>query len=261
MISLDLSGKVAVVTGCTQGLGLGIAKMMAEAGCTIAGCGRSSPDNPKAVNFQKEVNLRKSDAYYLTTDIRDEDQVKSFVSKVYQRFGRIDFLISNAGVNRFTNPESCSPDFWDENFELNLKSHWVIAKACHSHLEKSHGVVILMTSNHAYVTLPDCFPYNVAKTGIKGLVRALAVQWGPAIRVIGLAPGFIQTEGGEKWFNSFSNPDEKKKEVTNIHPVKRIGTVEEVGGFCAFLCSQYAGFITGTTYLMDGGRSAVMQDI
>ena len=178
-----------------------------------------------------------------------------------RHFGRIDFLISNAGVNRFTAPEDCETAFWEENMELNLKSHWLISKACYAQLKATRGTVMLMTSNHAYATLPDCFPYNVAKAGITGMVKALAVQWGPEIRVIGLAPGFINTEGGDKWFESFPDPAKKREEVVAIHPAGKLGTVEEVGAFTAFLCSGYAGFMTGTTYLMDGGRSAVMQDM
>jgi len=183
------------------------------------------------------------------------------VDAVLEEFGKIDFLISNAGVNMFTSPESCQSSFWDENMDLNLKSHWMISKACYPYLKQQKGVILLMTSNHAFSTIPDCFPYNVSKSGIDGLVRALAVQWSKHVRVIGIAPGFIETEGGEEWFKAFQNPEKKKKEVLDIHPTRQLGSVDEVGALCAFLCTKYAGFITGTTYLIDGGRSALMQDI
>jgi NAD(P)-dependent dehydrogenase (short-subunit alcohol dehydrogenase family) len=126
--------------------------------------------------------------------------------------------------------------------------------------ESNNGVIIVMTSNHAYHSIPGCFPYNVTKTALTGLVRALAIEWGPDIRVVGLAPGFIQTEGGEVWFESFADPEAEKDKTIKRHPAGKLGTVEEVGAFCAFLASDYARFITGTTYLMDGGRSAIMQD-
>lgn len=261
MLPIDLEGKVAIVTGSTQGIGLGVALVLAQAGCDIAGCGMSDAKSIKAKNFRNRINEIGKKAFYKQIDIKSNEQIEAFIEDAIKTFGKIDILISNAGKNMFTSPEACEGPFWDENMELNLKSHWMVAKACYVQLKKNRGTVILMTSNHAYATLANCFPYNVAKAGINGLVNALAVQWGPEVRTVGLAPGFIKTEGGEEWFESFPDPEEKRKEVINIHPVKKLGSIEEVGAFCAFLCSDFAGFINGTTYLMDGGRSAVMQDI
>jgi len=261
MMPIDLEGKVAVVTGSTQGIGLGVAQVLAGAGCTIAGCGLSDAKSTKATRFVNQIKKEGRNVLYKKTDVKSEADINLFVDAIINKYGKIDFLISNAGVNKFTTPESCPYSFWDENMDLNLKSHWVISKACYPHLKQQKGVILLMTSNHAFSTIPDCFPYNVSKSGIDGLVRALAVQWSKHVRVIGIAPGFIETEGGEEWFNAFQDPKKKRKEVLGIHPTQKLGTVEEVGALCAFLCSGYANFITGTTYLIDGGRSAVMQDI
>ncbi len=261
MIPIDLTGKVAIVTGASQGIGLGIASVLAEAGCHVAGCGLSEPSGSKAIHFTEQIEKHGQEAFYKQMDIRREKDIEVFVKEVIQRFGRINILISNAGENRFTTPEECETSFWNENMSLNLKSHWLMAKACFEQLRNHRGIALMMTSNHAYATLPGCFPYNVAKAGIIGLVKALAVQWGPEVRVIGLAPGFIVTEGGDKWFQSFPDPVAKRNQIEGIHPVGRLGSVEEVGAFAAFLCSEYAGFITGVTYLIDGGRSAVMQDL
>ena len=261
MIPINLHGKVAIVTGSNQGLGLGIARMLAKAGCHVAGCGMSSPETEKVISFIKVVEENDKKAYYQVVDVKSEVDINSFIGNVIDQFGKIDILISNAGKNFFSSPETCELDFWDENQELNLRSHWLISKACHSELKRNRGFILLMTSNHAYSSLPDCFPYNVAKAGIIGMVQALAVQWGPDVRVLGLAPGFIETEGGENWFQSFPDPEKKKQEVIDIHPVKKLGTADEIGAFCAYLSSGYADFMTGTTYLIDGGRSAIMQDI
>lgn len=261
MLPIDLEDKITIVTGCTQGIGLGIAKVMAGAGSHIAGCGLSEEDSEKAIGFRDQVNEQGKKAFYRQVDITSENEINLFVEAVIEEYGKIDFLISNAGMNMFSSPEKCTSLFWDETMDLNLKSHWILAKACYPYLKQQQGVILLMTSSHAYSTIPDCFPYNVSKSGIDGLVRALAVQWSSDIRVVGIAPGFIETEGGEKWFDSFPDPDKKKKEVIQIHPVKKLGSVEEVGALCSFLCSGFAGFITGTTYLIDGGRSAVLQDI
>lgn len=261
MLAIDLTDKIAIVTGCTQGIGLGIAQVLAKAGCDIAGCGLSEENSEKTIRFRELVNKQGRKAFYKKTDIKSENDLHLFVDAVIEEYGKIDFLVSNAGVNMFTAPESCTSSFWDENMDLNLKSHWMLSKACHPYLKQQKGVILLMTSSHAYTTIPDCFPYNVAKSGIDGLVRALAVQWSSTIRVVGIAPGFIETEGGDKWFNAFPDPEEKKQEILQIHPVKKLGSVDEIGALCAFLCSDFAAFITGTTYLIDGGRSAVLQDI
>lgn len=261
MIPVDLQNKIAVVTGATQGIGLGIARMLARAGCHVAGCGLSDPESEKVTSFITAVEENGRMPFYQKVDVKSEQEIESFGENVIRRFGKIDILISNAGKNMFTNPESCTESFWDENSSLNLKAHWLISKACYPELKKSKGFIMLITSNHAYSTIPDCFPYNVTKAGISGLVQALAVQWGPDIRVLGLAPGFIDTKGGDDWFQSFPDPEKKKQEVISLHPVKKLGTADEVGVFCAFLASEYAGFMTGTTYLMDGGRSAIMHDL
>ena len=260
MLPIDLKGKVAIVTGASQGIGFGVASMLAKAGCKIAGCGTSNEDHPKIDSFKSTISKTGQEVYYESLDIKSEIEIDRFVSNVMIEFGRIDILISNAGKNMFSDPEDCGLDLWDENADLNLKSHWLISKACQAELKKNKGSIIIMSSNHAFVTLPSCFPYNVTKAGLVGLVKSLALQWGPEIRVIGLAPGFIETIGGEKWFESFPDPKAKKQEIIDIHPLRKLGTVDEIGAFCAFLSSDYAGFITGTTYLIDGGRSTVMQD-
>lgn len=260
MLPIDLNGKIALITGATQGIGYGVAFMLAKAGCNIAACGMSAVSNPMVETFIAEIEQTGRKVVYKSVDVKSETQLNQFIQDVIADFGRIDILVSNAGANRFTSPEKCESDFWDENADLNLKSHWLVSKACYPELKKNSGTIIIMSSNHAFVTLPDCFPYNVTKAGLIGLVKSLALQWGPEIRVIGLAPGFIDTPGGDKWFESFTDPQAKRQEILDIHPTRKFGTVNEIGAFCAFLCSDYAGFITGTTYLVDGGRSAVMQD-
>ena len=260
-LEINLKGKVAIVTGVTSGIGSGVAKVLARAGCKVAGCGRSAESEEGSLNFKKKVENEGVDSLYRQVDVTHPDQLESFVNEVVQYFGGIDLVVSNAGVNIFEKPADCTEEQWSFNMELNLAAHWKLGKFARPHLMKNRGVLIIMTSNHAYTTIPNCFPYNVTKTALTGLVRTLAIDWGPEIRTVGLAPGFIETEGGERWFGSFPDPEEARNKVVNIHPVKRLGSVEEIGGFCAFLASEYAQFISGTTYLVDGGRSAIMQDI
>lgn len=259
-LQLDLTDKVALVTGATSGIGMGVAKVMAEAGCFVVACGTK---NVSDASVQQAIELIQSgggELLYVQADVSNPDDITLLVKKTIAWKGRIDILVSNAGRNVFKGGEACSDEDWQYNMDLNLRSHWLVAKLCKPHLEKNNGVAIIMTSNHGFSTIAGCFPYNVAKTALVGLVRSLAIEWGPAVRVVGIAPGFIETPGNQSWFNSFPDPEAERQETINLHPVKRLGTPEEIGGWCAFLASKYAAFSSGTTYLVDGGRSALMQD-
>lgn len=163
----------------------------------------------------------------------------------------------------FFGAAECNIDQWERNLALNLRSHWQLAQYCRPYLEKSNGTIIVMTSHdfQSCVCLnPGCFPYNVAKTVLTGLVRSLVIEWGPRIRTVGLAPGFIDTPGNNEWFSSFPDPLAERKRTIRLHPVGKLGTVDEVGAFCVYLASPFASFATGSTYVIDGGRTALLQD-
>ena len=260
MLTIDLKDKTALITGVSSGVGKGIAKILARAGCNISGCGRSSDDSEGPQAFYGIMEKEGAQAIYTSLDITSSLDQKRLVQKTISTFGGIDILVSNAGVNIFKGAANCTEEQWTLNMDLNLKSHWRLSKLCKPWLEKSQkGVILIMTSNHSSYTIPGCFPYNVSKTALKGLVQSLAIEWGPAIRTVGIAPGFIDTKGNQKWFDSFPDSHKERQRTIDTHPVKKIGTAEEVGMLCAFLASDAAGFISGTTYLIDGGRSALMQ--
>lgn len=242
-LEIDLAGKVAIVTGSASGIGAGIAAVLARAGAIVEGCDISGGNGAAQV------------------DVTDPPALERFVAEVARRNGGIDILVSCAGANVFTGAAESTEADWERNQNLNLTAHWRLARLCKPHLEKKgHGVIIIITSNHAFSSIPGCFPYNVAKTALTGLVRSLAIEWGPAIRTVGIAPGFIDTPGNQQWFNSFPDPDAEKARTIGLHPVKQLGSPEEIGAWCAFLASPFAAFASGTTYLVDGGRSALMQD-
>ena len=262
MLGIDLSGRVAIVTGSSRGIGFGVAKMLAQAGCHVAGCSLQERSSERVEQFLNIVESFGCQSFYQKCDITNPDDIQDFVSAVVERFDTIDILVSNAGVNVFKGVDDCSLDDWTFNINLNLRSHWLISKACRPYLQKSPygGSIVIMTSNHAYNSISGCFPYNTTKTALLGLVNAMSLEWKNRIRVNGLAPGFIDTEGGDSWFHTFENPNAEKQRTIDRHLVPKLGSVDEVGAFCAFLASDYASFMTGTTYLMDGGRSAIMQD-
>lgn len=256
MLQIDLSGKTVLITGVNSGLGLGIAHQMAIAGANVSGCARTIKEERIA-----EIKKHNDRVLFTKCDVTKPEDLENLVKRTINEFGGIDILVSNAGQNVFTGSEKTTEEEWRYNMDLNLTSHWRLAKLCKPYLEKSqNSVILLMTSNHAYSSIPGCFPYNVTKTAITGLVRSLTIEWGPKIRVVGIAPGFIDTETNVKWFNSFPIPSAERKRTTEMHPSGRIGTTDEIGALCVFLASPLAGFINGTTIIIDGGRSALMQD-
>lgn len=260
-LSINLEGRVALVTGVSSGIGAGIARILAQAGADIAGCGFSAEDDVKACGFLDDIKSAGKHGFYQRCDVENPDDLESLVNSTIKEFGQLDILVSNAGRNVFKGAATCDEAAWQQNLDLNLSSHWRLAKLCRPHLEKSgRGVVEIMTSNHAYATIPGCFPYNVAKTALTGLVRSLAVEWGPEVRVVGLAPGFVETPGNNSWFDAFPDPASERERTTGLHPVGRLGTCDEIGAWSAFLASDFAAFATGETFVIDGGRLALLQD-
>ena len=258
---LDYTDKVVLVTGVSSGIGRGTAYAFARAGAHVAGCSRKPANHEAVTAFRRAMEKEGRQSVYVQADVTDAEEMEQLVAKTIDSFGRLDVVVSNAGANVFDGAAACTEERWHSNMELNLTAHWRLAKLCKPYLERSgEGVLLLMTSNHAFSSIPGCFPYNVAKTAITGLVRSLAIEWGPAIRTVGVAPGFVDTAGNDTWFDSFPDPAAERQRTIDLHPVKRLGTVEEVGTLCVYLASSWARFISGTTILMDGGRSALMQD-
>ncbi len=262
-LTIDLENKQAFVSGVTRGIGAGVSRSLALAGCDVIGCGMSPEESEVAQAFVASIEALGKNASYFQGDLSKPETAPELMARVAEIFGRLDVLISNAGRNVFKGAELCSDEDWDYCMNLDLASHWRLAKAALPLMRKNEGdpsTIVVMGSNHALNTIPGCFPYNVAKAGLLGLVQALAIEWGPEIRCVGIAPGFIDTPGNDTWFNSFPDPDAERKRTEKSHPVGRIGSTDEIGALCAFLASPHGRFISGTTLLADGGRSALMQD-
>ncbi|HMO58432.1 MAG TPA: SDR family oxidoreductase [Roseiflexaceae bacterium] len=260
-LSIDLTGRRALVSGVTRGIGAGIAQMLARAGCDLAGCGRSPLQSAAAQEFLATIAAEGRRAVYHAADLSHPAEAARWVAAAIDALGGCDILICNAGRNIFRGAAQCSEEEWAECMQLDLAASWQLAQAARPYLERGRdAVIIIITSNHAYSTIPGCFPYNVAKAGLAALVQSLAIEWGPRIRTVGIAPGFIDTAGNDTWFAGFADPAAERARTERMHPVGRIGTVAEIGALCAFLATPLAGFISGTTILADGGRSALMQD-
>jgi NAD(P)-dependent dehydrogenase (short-subunit alcohol dehydrogenase family) len=260
-LNIDLTNYRALVTGVSSGIGAGVAEALAKAGCDVTGCGLEATDSKGARRFVATVEGQGRRAYYQSIDLIDGAAARAFVEWSVGQLGGLDIVVSNAGRNFNIGAAHLSEADWQANMDLNLAAHWRVAQAAKPYLDQAHApVVIIMGSNHAFYTLPNSFPYNVSKAGLLAMVQSLAIEWGPHIRAVGIAPGFIDTPMNIEWFSRFPDPAAKRAQVIGLHPVGRLGTPEDVGVLCAFLCSPLAGYISGNAILIDGGRSAVMQD-
>src|SRR5665647_2309259 len=241
---IDLSGKTVVITGVSMGIGAGIAKSYALANANIAGCALESYEDPKVKSFIETVKKESGKPpLYVQADVTKKKDLNNFIQSSIEQFGDINILASNAGANVFKGTEHCSEEEWTYNMNLNLESHWNLACLCKPYLEKDgNGIIIINTSSDSFNTLPGSFPYNIAKTGLKALIQSLTLEWGPNIRTVGVAPGFIDTSLTKAWFDSFPDPIAERKRTMENFPLKRLGTPEEIGGWFVFLSSKYASF-------------------
>lgn len=261
--SIDFSGRTVIITGVSSGIGAGIAKVFAKTNANIAGCSLEPTEDDGVQDFIRTVRKESGrDPLYVQADVTKLADLENFVTRTIQCYGSIHVLASNAGTNMFMGAENCSHKDWLHNLNLNLESHWNIARLTKPFLEKAgNGTIIINASCHAFNTISGSFPYNIAKAGLKALVQTLTIEWGPSIRTVGIAPGFIETRLAKEWFDSFPDPVASRKKIENFYPLKRLGTPEEIGGWFVFLSSTYAAFSGGQTYLIDGGRSAIMMEV
>ncbi|WP_330985497.1 MULTISPECIES: SDR family NAD(P)-dependent oxidoreductase [Enterobacterales] len=251
------SERIVLITGTSQGIGQAIAQTFLDNGDIVIGGAFSAPESAPAV--QQMLADYPQRYFYHPVDVTQTESINAFVVWAEGLFGKIDIVVSNAGKNVFKGID-CEESDWEHNFRLNLRSHWYLAKCARPTLRKNKGTIIVITSNHAFSTMPGCAPYNISKRALLSLVQSLTIEWGPDIRTVGIAPGFIDTAGNQAWFDSHPDAQKVRERTIKKHPVGRIGRPEEVGELCLFLASDKAGFIAGTTIVMDGGRSAIMQD-
>ena len=254
-----LSGKSAFVTGAGQGIGRGIAEELAAQGASVT-IAEVNPITGQAV--ADEMCKSGYQAILVQVDIRSEEDIKSGIAAHLERFNRLDILVNNAGRNQQYDASQMSVDEWEKSMSLNLRGAWLCCKhALPVMAAQESGVIINIASVHATMTMTNNFPYNVAKSGILGLTRSIALDWGQSnIRAVAVSPGYIRTQPVTDGFSQAADPEAEEQRVIELHPLKRIGEPENVGALVAFLASDDACYITGTEVVIDGGISARYAD-
>ncbi|MFA7670413.1 MAG: 3-oxoacyl-ACP reductase family protein [Burkholderiaceae bacterium] len=245
----DLAGRVVIVTGGGRGLGRAIAEGFAAEGCRVVITGRNQDTlDAAAADMGGEVMAH-------ATDMADEDQVQSMCEAVAQRWGGIDVLINNAGINPFyKRAEHTSRSEWQQIIDVNLSGVFFACKhAGKVMLERGSGAIINISSVAAKVALDRTTAYCAAKAGVERMTAELSLEWAQrGVRVNAVGPGYFATDltAGPR------NNDTLAERLLSRTPLGRFGEPDEITGACLFLASDAAAYITGTTLMVDGGWTA-----
>lgn len=244
------AGSAVLVTGSTRGIGAGTAERFAAEGANVVVTGRTEEDGREVVERIRDAG---HEATFVQADMRDPDDIAALLEATAEEYGGLDVLVNNAGVETNTGVAEATMDDWEFVVETDFRSYWLCAKYAVEYMDE--GSIINVSSNHAFLTTPKMFPYNAVKAGINGMTRAMALDFGPEIRVNTVNPGWVAIE------RTMDAVDTEYREKTaSKHPVGRIGKPEDIAGAVTFLASDDAAYVTGTSLVVDGGRTAVMQD-
>ena len=245
----DLTGKVAIVTGASRGIGETIAQTLAKAGAKVAIASRKQEDLQAVAD---EIKAAGGEAVAIACHTGKREQVQALVQQVLETWGRVDIVVNNAATNPHFGPMITSEEWqWDKTFEVNIKGYFWLAQAAIPAMEQQGGGSIINVASVAGLNPGTAMGvYSVSKAAVIAMTKQLAQELGHAnIRVNALAPGLIKTK-----FSSalWSNEDINNK-ILGSTPLGRIGTTDEVAAAALYLASDEAAFTTGTVITMDGG--------
>ena len=247
----DLSGKVAIVTGGNGGIGLGMARGLAEAGAGVAVVGRNEAKSNAAV---ADLGARGVRAISVVADVTHKDAVAEMVARVSRELGRIDILVNNAGINIRKPPHALDPEEWDSVIKTNLTSAFLCSQAAYPAMKQAGGGKIINIGSMMSIFGASFAPaYAASKGGIVQFTRACACAWAADnIQANAILPGWIDTDLTKR----------ARVEVNGLHervlsrtPAARWGAIDDFAGIAVFLASPASGFVTGAAIPVDGGYS------
>jgi len=247
----ELEGRVALVTGASKGLGKAMALALAEAGAELA---LASRDEKLLAETAAAIRALGAEAEVFPADVSNETRVLALEKAVAARFGKIHILINNAGINLRKPVTDFTLEEWNRIQSTNVTSAFLMCRSFVPHLKgQGYGRIINLASMFGHVSLPGRTAYSTSKAGLLGFTTSLALELAPEkITVNAISPGPCATE--------INKPLLENAELTQFFlsriPVGRWGRPEEIGQLAAYLCSEAAGFITGTDIVIDGGWTA-----
>jgi NAD(P)-dependent dehydrogenase (short-subunit alcohol dehydrogenase family) len=252
---MRLKDKVAIVTGTSSGIGVGIAEVFAEEGAAVVCVARRQAEGEA---IAETVRKRGGNAVFIACDVAEEQQVQAAVQQTLDRFRRIDVLVNNAGVN-FVKPfEQLTSADWDRVIGVDLRGTFLFTRACiPTFLKQGSGSVVNVATVHTMACLPGAAPYDAAKWGMVGLTKSLAVEFAArGIRFNCLSPGLIDTQIWNDIQAGAEDLDACLEHWRANIPMGRVGTIREIAQAALFLASDKASYVTGANLLADGGMTS-----
>jgi NAD(P)-dependent dehydrogenase (short-subunit alcohol dehydrogenase family) len=256
-----LAGKVALVTGATQGIGAATVRLFLSHGAAVIVNCLVRDDRAEQFVAALDTDAR-SRVLLLQADVSKRTEVDAMVGAGVEHFGQLDVLVNNAGINVFADPLALTEDDWLRCLSVDLEGAWNCCRAVLPHmLAQRAGSIVNIASVHGHKIIPGAFPYPVAKHGLIGLTKALGIEYAArGVRVNSISPGLILTPIAEAGFAAAADPAAERRRQADLLPCKRIGEPAEVAYTALFLASDEARFINATDILIDGGRSQLYHE-
>jgi NAD(P)-dependent dehydrogenase (short-subunit alcohol dehydrogenase family) len=248
-----MKDKVVVVTGASSGIGQATALAFANEGASVIGIGR----NEKAmIDGLKVSDSVDGTIKPLLADLAESTQLERAVNEVIDSFGKVDVLVNCAGILRGGNIETTTIEEWDKTMNINLRSVFMVTQRFVPQLLESKGSIVNVSSVAGTRAFPNVLSYCVSKAALDQFTRCLALELGPrGVRVNAVNPGVVVTNLHKRGGMSDEDYEKFVENSKNTHPIGRPGQPEEVANLIVYLASERAGWITGATYAIDGGRA------
>ncbi|GAB3885099.1 glucose 1-dehydrogenase [Spirosoma agri] len=245
----DLSGKVAIITGASKGIGEDIARLYARFGATVIVSSRKQATLDELAN---DIRAQGGEATGIAAHVGDMDQLKQLVDKTIETYGGIDILVNNAASNPVFGPAlDCDGFAFDKIMQANVKAPFELSRLCYPSMKARGGGSIVMVSSIAgHTPDPGLGIYSVSKASLNMLTKVLAKEWGPdGIRVNAICPGLIKTKFSQALWQNEQILDHFTKRL----PIARMGTTDEISPLALFLASNASSYSTGSLFYADGG--------
>ena len=247
--SKKLTGKVAVVTGASKGIGAAIAKELAvEGAAVVVNYASSKPDGEKVV---QEITSQGGKAVAVQANMSKPEEIEGLFAKSKRAFGRLDILVNNAGIYEFLPLEKVTEEHFHKHFNLNVLGLLLASQAAARQFDSAGGSIINLSSVVSTLAIPESAVYSGSKGAVDAITRSLASELGPrGIRVTAIRPGMVVTEGTRS--GGIAESD-MRKQVEAQTPLRRIGKPQDIAGTAVFHASDDSSWITGETFVISGG--------